>query len=133
MAANFVLAIARRKATIDAITARLNSGVIKIYTGTRPATPDTALSGNTLLGTLTFGDTAFGAADSSAVATANAITQDSSADATGTAAWARMLESDGTTVVADCNVGTSAADIVLNTTSIVTGGPIVISSMTLSG
>jgi hypothetical protein len=38
------------------------------------------------------------------VATANAITSDASADATGTATFYRALKSDGTTVVADGGV-----------------------------
>lgn len=132
--ATLTLSVARRQARVDSVTARLNSGLIRIYSGTIPATPATAIGAQVLLGTLTFGATAFGAATSAtpAVATANAITQDSGADNTGTAAWARILESDGTTVVMDVDVGTSATTIVLNTTSIVSGGPITCSSFTLS-
>jgi len=132
--ATLTLSVARRQARVDSVTARLNSGLIKIYTGTIPATPATAIGAQVLLGTLTFGATAFGAATAAtpSVATANAITQDSSADATGTAAWARILESDGTTVVMDVDCGTSAATLILNTLSIVSGGPITCSSFTLS-
>lgn len=131
MALDTRLANAQRSRMMDALTARLNSGKLRLYSGTRPATPDTALSGNTLLAELTFGATAFGASVNG-VATANAITADSSADATGTATFARLFESDGTTVVLDQEVGTTGANINLNTTSIVTGAAVSVTSMTLT-
>lgn len=104
-----------------------NSGTINFYTGTQPANANTALSGNTLLATLTFGNPAFGSAAAGGVITANAITS-GTAVATGTATFARILESNGTTVIMDCQVGTSGAYINMNTTSIVTGGNVAISS-----
>lgn len=118
-------------AVVDLIDAGSGAGTIKIYTGTQPATGDTALSGNTLLGTLTFNDPAFGATNSSGVATASAITPDTSADATGTAAWARIQDSNGNNVF-DCDVGTSSTTIVLNSVSITSGGTISISSFTMT-
>lgn len=118
-------------AVVDLIDAGSGAGTIKIYTGTQPATGDTALSGNTLLGTLTFSDPAFGATNSSGVATASSITSDTSADATGTATFARIADSNGNTVF-DCDVGTSATTIVLNSTSITSGGTIAISSFTMT-
>ena len=97
-------------------------GEIKIYTGSPPATCETAASG-TLLATLTFSATAFGASTDGtdkATASAAAITDDSSADDTGTAGYFRALESDGTVhLQGDC--GTSAADMIMNTTSITSG------------
>lgn len=91
---------------------------------------NTALSSNTLLATLTFGATAFGSA-AAGVITANAITS-GTAVATGTATFARLYKTDGTTVVGDVTVGTSGAGINLNTTSIVTGGLVSITSFTLT-
>ena len=123
-----------RNAMLDAINTALNAGsgaaTIKIYTGTQPANANTGLSGNTLLATLTCTDPAAPAA-SGGVLTFSAITQDASADATGTATWARVQDSDGN-VVFDCDVNTSAATLVINTTSIVTGGPVSITSLTLT-
>jgi len=117
----WALANAQKSRAADAVTARFNSGFMRPYTGTRPATPNTALSGNTLLGTLTFSATAFpGSTNGSAAA--NAITQDSSADATGTGTFSRMFESDGTTVIGDCDIGTSGSDINFNSVSFVVGG-----------
>lgn len=117
-------------AAVDALTALLNGGKLQIYAGTRPATGDTAISGQTLLAELTFGNPAFGAA-SGGVATANAITADSSANATGTATWFRLLKSDDTKVL-DGEIGTSGADLNLNTTSLVAGAEVGVTSMTLT-
>lgn len=103
-----------------------SAGLLKIYAGTPPSNADAALGGATLLGTLTMGNPAFTA--SSHTLTANAITQDSAADATGTATFYRLFQSDGSTVIEQGTVGTSGADLNLNTTSIVAGGPIQVSS-----
>lgn len=113
----------------DAIDAGSGAGTIKVYTGTKPAGPDTAITSQTLLGTLTCSDPC--GTVTSGVLTFSAITQDSSADATGTAAWVRIADSSGTAVT-DLAVGTSGSDINFNTTSIVSGGPISISSLTIT-
>lgn len=112
-----------------AVAALFNNGYLRIYSGTKPATPDTALSSNTLLAECRFGATAFGA-PSAGVLTANAITGDTSADATGTATFYRCFESDGTTVLCDGTVGTSGSDCNINTTSLVAGATIAINSFT---
>jgi hypothetical protein len=127
MTVGFVTGV--RNARADAITTFAgNSGKLRIYSGTRPATGGTA---TTLLAELTCNAT-FAPSASGGVLTLNAITQDSSADATGTATWARLLKSDGTTIVLDCSVGTSGADINLNTTSIVTGAAVSVTSAVLT-
>lgn len=132
--ANLRILTTVRNAMLDAIKAAIDAGAgagtIKIYTGTQPADANTALSGNTLLATLTFTDPCAGAA-SGGVLTFSTITQDASADATGTATFARIQDSDGN-VVFDCDVNTSAATLIINTTSIVTGGPVSITSFTLT-
>ena len=116
-----------RNGMIDSVAVRCNTGYLRFYSGTRPTDANTALSGNTLLAELRFGATAFAAA-SAGSATANAITQDSSADATGTATFARVFESDGTTVVGDISVGTSGQECNLVTTSLVAGQPVQVTS-----
>jgi hypothetical protein len=120
-------------AIVDLIDAGAGAGTIKIYTGTQPADGDAALGGNTLLGTLTFSDPAFGATSTSGVATASAITDDSSADATGTATWARIQDSDAANVF-DCDVTATGGGgtITLNSTSITSGGTISITAFTLT-
>lgn len=115
---------------VDLIDAGAGAGTIQIRSGTQPADADDAATG-TLLATLTFSDPAFGAASVAGVATASAITDDSSADATGTASWARILDSDSATVF-DCDVGTSGATINLNTVAIVAAAVVSISSFTVT-
>ena len=77
----------------------LGSGAatIKLYTGTKPAGPDTAITSQTLLGTLTCSDPAGTVA--TRTLTFDTITADSSADATGTATWARLADSAGVAVI----------------------------------
>lgn len=117
------------------LAAGINAGAsapqIKFYTGTKPAGPATAITSQTLLGTLVCSDPAVSA--SGAVVTFASISPDTSADATGTATWARILDGDGTAVI-DVDVTNEAGDgvIKLNTTSIVSGGPIQISSFTFT-
>ncbi|BDU72384.1 hypothetical protein [Mesoterricola silvestris] len=102
------------------------SGQLKVYAGSVPANADAALGSPTLLGTLTMSATAFAA--TAHTLTANAITQDSAADASGTASFYRLFQSDGTTLIEQGTVGTSGADLNLNTTAIVAGGPIQVTS-----
>jgi hypothetical protein len=128
LASNLKLPVAFRNTRADTWATRAGaSALLRIYSGTQPATADTALSGNTLLAELTCGAT-FAPAASGGVATANAITQDSSADATGTATFFRLVKSDGTTVVCDGSVGTASADLVLVTTSITATQPVQVTS-----
>jgi hypothetical protein len=58
--ANVRVVAAIRNARLDAIKTAIDAGAgvgtIKVYTGTQPANADASLSGNTLLGTLTFTD-----------------------------------------------------------------------------
>lgn len=111
MAFNTQLADATVNAQASALAALCNSGFIKIYDGAQPASADTALSGNTLGVTLTFGATAFGAPNSGVI-TANAVTSGVAA-ASITPTFARIYKSDGTTVVMDVSVGASGANMTL--------------------
>ncbi len=115
-------------ASADAVCASLNGGKLRIYSGTQPASADDEITSQVLLAELTFGSPAYGAAVAG-VATANAITKDSSADATGTATWFRALKSDNTKVY-DGTVGTSGCDLNLNRTDIQSGGEVSVTSLT---
>lgn len=118
-----------RNAQLDAVTtAAGGSALLRIYDGTRPATGGTA---TTKLAELTCNAT-FAPAASGGVLTLNSITQDASADATGTATWFRIVKSDGTTFVMDGSVGTSGADLNLNSTSITSGGTVSVTSFTIT-
>lgn len=120
-----------RNTRLDAIDDAANGGagaaLLRIYDGTRPATGGTA---TTLLAELTFSDPAFGAAGSGII-TASSITQDSSANATGTATWFRVVDSSATFVM-DGNVSTSGSDLNMTTTAIVSTQPVSCSSFVIT-
>lgn len=134
MAKNATWSTAERNAKLAAIQADFNNGFLRIYdsTGTgQPAGPDTAVTTQVLLAELRFNPTAF-PAPSGGVLTANAITSDASANATGTATWFRCLKSDGTTALHDGTVGTSSANAIVATTSIVIGAVVDCSAFTIT-
>jgi hypothetical protein len=114
-----------------AVDAGAGAGTIKVYNGTQPTTANDAITSQTLLATLTFSDPC--GSTSSGTLTMSAITQDSSADATGTATWARIADSTGATVF-DVDVTNTGAGGTLqfNTTSFVIGGPVLISAFTIT-
>ena len=117
-----------RNAKLNAITTALGgAALLRIYSGSRPATGGTA---TTLLAELTCNAT-FAPAASGGVLTLNAITQDSSADATGTASWFRLLTSGGAAQI-DGNISTSGSDLNLTTTSIVATQPVSVTSFTIT-
>lgn len=129
MALSPKLSTAAVNAAADAVLALLNGGYLRLYDGSQPATSNTAISGQTLLAELRWNATAFQAAVDG-VATANAITADSSAPATGTASWFRALKSDGTTAVFDGSVGVANANVTLNSVAISIGAAVSVSSFT---
>jgi hypothetical protein len=132
-----MISMASARAGLDAILAKLNvggtAGTIQIFTGTMPASTETADSG-TKLSTLTLSVTAFAASvdnsDGTAKATANAIANDTNAAASGTAGYFRGKDSAGSVVIQG-TVGTASADMILNTTSIVSGATVSITSYTV--
>jgi hypothetical protein len=119
--------IASAAAMLNAFGALLNSGTIECRTGSAPATVETAATG-TLLGTLTYGATAY-AITTTRTLTANAITQDSGADADGTIGYVRIKTSGGT-AVADLTVGVGSGECQFNSLTATIGLPIQFSSMT---
>lgn len=117
-----------RNAMLDEITAAAGSNaLLSIYSGTRPATGGAT---TTLLAQLTCNAT-FAPAASGGVLTLNSITQDSSANATGTATWFRITTSGGTFVL-DGDVGTSGSDLNLSSTSIVATQPVSVTSFVIT-
>lgn len=111
----------------DALSVLADNGYLRIYDGTQPTNADTAIGAQVLLAELRFNADAAPAA-SNGVLTFNAITQDSSANATGTASWFRALKSDGSTVMFDGTVGVSGSDLNISTTSIVAGATVGVTS-----
>lgn len=113
-----------RNSMLSAINTAMNAGAgpgtIEIRSGSQPANADAADVG-TVLVTFTCADPAFETPASGVMdLDANPDLSDSSADATGTATWARCRDSDGN-VVFDGSVGTSGTDFIITSTSIVAG------------
>lgn len=121
---------------LDAMLALLDAGGagnLRIYSGTAPADADAALSGNTLLAQLPLSATGFADATDGtgkATASANAITTDGAADATGTATFGRLYTNGGTCVWQG-TAGTSGTNIIMVTTSVVAAMPVSCSSFVM--
>ena len=139
------LATATADAALTSIATLLNTGLLRIYSGTEPATANTALSGNTLLAELTFAGTAFNTTTSDSggtagltttgsdrVMTAFAIANEDAALATETATFFRAVASGGSTTVYQGTVGTSGQQLNLSATNIVAGGVVSVSALTIS-
>lgn len=126
----FRLATDTRNKACDAIVDDLDTGggagKILIRTGAQPTNVGDADTG-TLLGTLLFSATAFGAAAAGS-ANANAITSDTNADNSGTAGHAR-LKDFADAIHSDCTCGQGAGDISFDNNVIVAGGTIAISDL----
>ena len=132
-----VMSILGCKTALNALTALVTaSATIPIYSGAQPATTLTAASGTLLSSGITMGATPFAAAtnltgNGLATATANAITSDTNAAATGTAGYFRVNTTAPVTILQG-NVGTSGADMNLNTVSINSGDTVAITSFVIT-
>ncbi len=97
-------------AALAAYCALFNSGSLVFLSGTQPATPETALSGNTTLCTGVYAATAYGAPSFSTpnmVATASFTAGSYTPVAGAACVFARGYETNGTTVLADFTVGSA--------------------------
>lgn len=112
----------RMQAVVDAIDADAGAGTLEIGTsgmGTVLASiPLADPCGSVSAGVLTFDCTP--------------AIEDTSADATGTAAEARIKDNSGDVIVSGLTVGTSGTHIVLTSTSIVATEPVQITSFTIT-
>lgn len=113
---------------IGADTTGFGGASLMIYAGTKPATADTAITDQTLLVTFTL-PAASSNSITNGVITFGAIS-DATAVADGTAAFFRVVGSDTNTIVCDGTVGTSDADLVLNSASITNGANVSITAFT---
>jgi hypothetical protein len=104
-----------------AVTDLANSGYLRIYGGSKAANADTATA-EAILVQFALPADAFGTA-TNGVVTAAAITG-VTASANGTATWARVVASTGTTVLWDGTAGESGsgADVILSSATISAGG-----------
>lgn len=119
------------KGVTDTIDAGSGPGTIKIYTGTQPATPGTALSGNTLLATVVLGDPAFSAPSNGVSAGADPAAVN--AVATGNAGWCRVADSDGNAVLdGDVTASGGGGFMQLSSIALTSGAPVDITSLQLT-
>ena len=131
-------AIAACNAVVDRIDLGTTNpqGRLRIYDGAKPADTSVAISTQTLLAELLLSNPAFGAAVDAAPggrATASAITSDSSADASGTATWFRVVDRDsGAVIDGDVSDTGGTGDLKLNSTAISAGAQVSISSWTFT-
>lgn len=118
-------------AEADAATALADSGYIKCYEGTKPATANTAITDQVLLATHALAATAFGAANEG-VCTAGAIGDDVSIDDDGTPNFFRVFKSDGTSPLWDGTIGTSGCDLNFDSVDWQAGGKASITGFTFT-
>ena len=127
------LSVAVRNGLLDAVeTVISTSAVLKIRTGAQPADCATADSG-TVLSTVTLPSDWLAAAGSGAKAKAGTW-QDTSADATGTAAHYRIYASDGTTchVQGTVTVTGGGGDMTVDSVSFTAGQQFTVNSFSLT-
>lgn len=115
-----------KNARLDAVAAKIDAGSAagKLEIGT------TAMG--SVLATITLGDPCASAASGAVLTLSGFPRSDTSADATGTAAAARIRDSDNNDVITGLTVGTSGTDIVLDSVSITAGQQVTINSATIT-
>ena len=129
MALTYSTAIANAK--LDIVESTIGaSAILKIRTGAPPATVASASTG-TVLATVNLPSDWMAAASARSKAKSGTWT-DASADATGTAGHFEITASDGTTVGMRGTVGTSSADMIVNTVSFVSGDSFSVTTFTLN-
>ena len=124
MAVTYTTAV--KNARLDAVTAQIDAGAGagKLEIGTTGM--------GTVLATITLADPSAAAASSGVLTFSGFPRSDTSADATGTAAAARIRDSNNTDIVTGLTVGTSGSDINLDSTSITAGQTVTITSATIT-
>lgn len=122
-------------AVADAVDAGAGTSLLRIYSGSVPASADTALGAQVVLVEFELPEPSFGnAVDANPGATATNEPVDSvQADATGTATFFRILNGDGNVVFQGSVSDTGGAgDLKLSSTSIISGIDVTVVSLTLT-
>jgi len=130
---NNATAIAMATAILNAIDAGTQA-VIRIYDNTIPADCDASIGSSVVLAELTCAATSgtVAASGNNGRLTFAAIASDSSADASGTATYFRILtQAAAGTAVIQGTVGVGTFDLALNTVSITAGSTVSITSGTI--
>ena len=120
------LSDASANAAANVVTALVDGGYLRIYSGAQPASANDPAIG-TLLVELPFSSPAYQSAVGG-IAASNTISA-AVALATGTAGWYRVVKANVTTVVFDGSVGTSDSNLNLNSVAIQVGITVSISGL----
>ncbi len=134
---SWTLSDATRSSLADAFDTEVNSGLgagkIQVYSGTRPAGPDTAITDQVLLLDFTLADPAFGAASAGVITLDATPAPEAGGEASGTATWARVLNSESV-AIADCKVSLSGGggDLIITTVTISPGLTVTITGGTVT-
>jgi hypothetical protein len=127
MALNPHLKETLRNAMLNLVNAEIGvGGLLRFYDGAQPVTADTALGAQVKLAELALSATPFAVAAIGSIIV-NAITDDLSADATGTATWASFVTAAGVRVL-DVAVGIAGCDINLNSVNLQAGAKVSVTS-----
>ena len=117
-------------ALVDLLDVGTGDATISFYTATQPAGPGTAVGAQILLAVCDYSATAFGSANSSGVATANAIAKGTIL-ATNTPTWCRNADKDALAVF-DASVGTSGTDFIFGSVSWAEDDEVQVDSLTVT-
>jgi hypothetical protein len=124
MAVTYTTAV--KNARMDAVAAQIDggsgAGVLQIGT--------TSMA--TVLAEFTLNDPCAAAASGGVLTLSGFPKSDTSANNTGTAAAARIRDSNGTDIITGLTVGTSASDINLDSVSVTAGQTVTINSATIT-
>lgn len=117
-------------AEADVLGALFDLGKFRVYDGAKPAAADDGIGGATLLAELTLPADCFPAAVNGLL-TANPITGDSAANATGTATWFRALTA-GLATIMDGTIGEGAGfDAIIDSDAIQLDADVNVTTFTL--
>lgn len=132
MPSNVKLSTAARDGRAGDLNTRIGANaLIRIYDGTQPAGPGTAITTQNLLATFTGNASGFGSV-SGGVLTASAVAS-TTASASGTATWFRILTSGGTAVIdGTAGLAADADDMTLTANPLTSGQTINFTSLTLT-
>lgn len=123
-----------RNARLDTIESTTGaSAILRVYSGSVPASTSTAITSQTLLAEITLPSDWMAAASGGTKALAGTWS-DASVNATGTAAFFRIWNSGGTTAHVQGTVTASGGggDMIVDSTSFVSGTTFTITSFTLT-
>ena len=122
---------AMRDAGAADVVGKADGGDLQVYTGTAPGPDETATG--TLLVTIGLESPAFSApSDGSGEATAQGLPLSATADETGEAGYVRVVDSVGTVLWEDGDVGTTGNNVEFDDVNIEQGGTVTVTAWTFT-